>query len=283
VTARLLQQSPGRTVVVEEGGDVVCKTFSGGPTNALLRLAEAERDRLDRFSRAVNDIPGARCPRPLDVRTGDGGVAELRMERMPGLPLLGFLRGQHVEPELADTVAGIAAAGATRYVDALGEPYDDFQFDNMLFDEASRVLTFVDLGLPDGEQAPPVTASPLEATLGNLVGSTMLQSARPKWVLAARQHRQAVALCAAIVARAAATPGVPPVSAAAVRACAVAAYRRSAFKGGRAGPLWYSTVGYVVARRQVALGVKVRPPLGPGHPHPMGKRSRAVSGRANRK
>jgi hypothetical protein len=265
VTARLLQRSVGRTVVLEEGGKVVRKTFTGEEPGALLRLAEAERSRLERFADALAEVPGAGCPRPLEVRAGT--VVDLRMERAPGLPLLEVLRRRRLPDALRIRLAEIAGTAVIRYVAAVGEPYHDFQFDNMLFDGATGTVTFLDLGLPDGSHAVPCDVSPLEVTLGNLVGSTMFQSARPKWALAVRQHRQAATLCAAIVENVARAPGVR-VSGEHLQACTRAAYGRSAFKEGRAGRLWYSSVGYALARRPSMLGIRFSPPLRPPPAHP---------------
>ncbi len=280
MTERVLQRSPGRTVVVEDGGTVVRKTFSGDAPEALAALAGDEYDRLERCHAALADLAGVKSPRPLEIRAG--AVAELRMERASGLPLLALLRTRRLDSGLVAGLSALAASGAIRCVEALGEPYDDFQFDNMLLDDASGVLTFVDLGRPDRSSPPPAGASALEVTLGNLVGSTMFQSARPKWLCAVRQHRQAVRLCTAIVARAADHQGEAP-SAHGLQACAVAAYERSAFTGGWAARLWYSSVGWAVARRPEVLGVRVRPPRRPWSPQPIGSPPSAVPGRTNRK
>jgi hypothetical protein len=159
----------------------------------------------------------------------------------------------------------LGAEGLLRYVAASGEPYRDFQFDNMLYDEGTGTLAFVDLGAPPGraragcgpEQAQAV-ASALEISLGNLVGSTIFQSARPRWLLRRRQHRQAVALCAGVVGRAAAARPAE-VSPAGLQASATSAYRRSAFGGSWPKRLWYATAGRGVARRVPVLGLTVGP------------------------
>lgn len=279
MSVRRLPRPPGRTVVVEEGGGAVRKTFFGDDPRALLRLAEAEFGRLQQFHRALGDVTGAGSPRPIEIRSDPEVV--IRMERAPGRPLLDVLRHRDLAPDLVERLAAVAAAAVTRYVDALGEPYADFQFDNMLFDEASEGLTFLDLGPPDGGHPPPPGSPALELTLGNLIGSTVFQSARPRWALASRQHRQAVALCSRIVERVdrfegrALAPGD-------LHACAVAAYQRCAFKEGWAGWIWYRSVGYFLARRPRILGLRFSPPRRPRR-QASGSPSRDVPGGTNRK
>jgi hypothetical protein len=279
----VLQRSAGRTVEVEEGGGVVRKTFAGSDPERSRLQAEAEFHRLQRFSEALADVPGAACPRPLEILAGEDPV--LRMERVAGRPLLELLRATHLSPELRERIAEAAATGLARYVDALGEPYEDFQFDNMLFDAPSSTLALLDLGAPDGSSGDRCAGTPLALSLGNLVGSTMFQSARPKWLLRPLQHRQAVALCGAVVTRVAAGPA--EVLIADLVPIGRAAYKRSAFGGGWARRLWYQTVGFIVARRPEILGVTFTPPRRPdkGSPtgHPRGSDPRSVPGRTNRK
>jgi hypothetical protein len=86
----------------------------------------------------------------------------------------------------------------------------------------------------------------------------MFQSARPKWVLALRQHRQAAALCTAVVARSAGL-GVTPVSPRGLRDAALAAYARSAFEAGPVRWAWYASAGHLLARRPTILDGTLAP------------------------
>ena len=257
VEGRLLRRSPRRTVVVEGNGEVVRKTFHGGDPEVLRQLAEVECVRLSRFREALAGVPHATCPRPLGVEPGS--APSLRMERCLGLPLLSRLRAGDLDAGTMRTIAVTAASAVIAYVRDLGEPYHDFQFDNMLYDERSGVVTFLDLGLPDGGGNCPPTATALDMSLGNLVGSTMFQSARPKWMLRIRQHRQAEQLCSAVVARSA-QPGIVPVSPRGLREAALAAYARSAFQAGVMRRAWYAGAGHVLARRPTILDGTVAPP-----------------------
>ncbi|MGI8775848.1 MAG: hypothetical protein ACR2LJ_00315 [Acidimicrobiales bacterium] len=172
----------------------------------------------------------------------------IRMELVSGTPLLMLLRAEPLTGPLHDRLADAASRALVAYVDAVGEPYHDFQFDNMLYDAGSRSLVLVDFGLPDHKAVVVDDALPLVTSLGNLIGSTIFQSARPKWLLARRQHRQAVELAATIVHDVVATAGAE-IPSEVLRQRAGAAYRRSAFQAGWARTAWYSTAGYMVARR----------------------------------
>jgi len=206
----------------------------------------AEFSRLERFAAALTSHEGATCPRPIELVTGPEPA--IRMERVPGTPLLVSLRSGALGPQLHDRLATAASRALMAYVDAVGEPYHDFQFDNMLYDAGSRSLVLVDFGAPDHLVVTGDDALPLASSLGNLIGSTIFQSARPKWLLARRQHRQAVDLAATIVRRVFAAGGAE-VPTGILRDRADAAYRRCAFRGGWARTAWYETAGYMVARR----------------------------------
>ncbi len=151
----------------------------------------------------------------------------------------------------------VAARAVVTYVQTIGEPYHDFQFDNVLFDPASDSLIFVDFGLPDHKGPSPPGSTALEISLGNLLGSTVFQSARPRWVLQRRQHREAADLCTAIVDQVMMDVG-ESISMERMLVEATGAYRRSAFPGRGSRQAWYSTVGYLVGRRlrigEVAFG-----------------------------
>jgi hypothetical protein len=262
-------------VEVETGGAVIRKTFAGDDPERSWRQAEVERDRLQRFADALTDVPGVVCPRPIELLAGPPAV--LRMPRLPGRPILELLRAAGLRPSERDRIADAAATGLARYVDALGEPYEDFQFDNMLFDSASATLAFVDLGAPDDGTDGRASGPPLEVSLGNLLGSTVFQSARPKWLVHRRQHRQAADLCGAVVRRlAGAGAGL---SVEDIVPFARDAYARSAFGGGWSRRIWYGSIGYLVARRPEIAGVRFTPP----RRQPRGSAPRSVPGRTNKK
>jgi hypothetical protein len=180
------------------------------------------------------------------------------MERLAGTKMRRLLRTESVDAGLLRNLAVAVAKALVTYVEVVAEPYDDFQFDNMLFDANTSSVVFVDFGLPDHNQRGARDSSPLEISLGNLIGSTVFQTARPKWLLERRQHRQAVELCGAVVGEVVAIAN-EPVSAERLQVEARLAYRRSAFPGSWSRHAWYGTVGYLLARRIHVLGVRFGP------------------------
>jgi hypothetical protein len=241
----LLQQSSGRTVVLEPGGTTVAKTFFGAPPSLLWTLAEREFERLERFSAALQDVEGAACPRPIELV--GGSTPKIRMERASGIPLSTLLGERPFAREIHHRLVATVSRALDVYVEVLAEPYHDLHFGNMLYDPLSRTLTFVDLGLPPRSfSAPPV--SPHDASLGNLIGSTIFESARPQWLRRQRQHRQSSLLCAAIVGSFL-DAGHPGVTRRGLCEAGRAAYERYAFPGAWSRRMWYGSVGYLVAKR----------------------------------
>ena len=244
---------------MEPGGKVVRKTFSSLPPEEARRQARWEYERLHSLAAAIRDVPGAASPQPLELVSEP--VPGIRMERLRGEPLVDVLAGSVTDPGWRQALATTMVRALRAYVDAVGEPYPDFQFNNMLWDGPSRVLGLVDVGQPDRGRPLPGGTSPFEAGMANLVASTVFQSARPRWLGRRRQHRQAVALCAETVAIAMAGPdGLDPGR---LRAAARASYVREAYGGGVLASAWYGSVGYVAGRRVTAPGLK----FGPVPPH----------------
>lgn len=237
----VLSRRPGCVVTVD--GEVVRKTFTGSDPEAQLGLATRESERLNAFRAALDDVDGATCPEVLALVPGP--PPEVRMARASGQPLLRVLAGRTLAASVLSTLADVAAAALRRYVDTFGEPYEDFQFDNMLYDEASGTLTFLDFDLPEELERPATHVRPVDAAVGNLVGSTAFQSARPGWLRRRRQHRQATALCEQIVDRLVAEGSVEAHDA---MGAARAAYLRSAAAGPWFRQAWYAVAAPIVAR-----------------------------------
>ncbi len=66
------------------------------------------------------------------------------------------------------------------------EPCYDLRFQNLLYDEATAVLTFLDFGIPDRVDVR-AFCTPLEASLGNLVGSACYEMVRPARLFSPRR------------------------------------------------------------------------------------------------
>jgi hypothetical protein len=106
----------------------------------------------------------------------------------------------------------------------------------------------------------PPAASPYEATLGNLTGSTVFQSARPKYVRERTQRRQEKELCTRVLELFFGAPS-PKATPAGVAAFAREAYERCALRAALSRRVWYRSVGYVAAVRIRAGGQTFGPVL----------------------
>jgi hypothetical protein len=234
----------------------VRKTFHDGPEAARAAAARREFARLERFAAALADVPGAACPRPLELLADPPG---LRMQRAAGVDLFAFLGRHRLGAPLRERLAATMAAAIRAYVESSGEPCPDFNFNNVLYDPATGTLTFVDLGAPQDAVAPAPGLSPYEVTAGDLLGSLIFQSARPRGLRRRGRHAETAALAPAIVRALRGAEGVRLRPAELARATE-AAYRRCAFGRSRRRTAWYATAGFVLGRR-VRLGpVTVGPP-----------------------
>ena len=245
----VLQARAGCTVTLDDGGTVVTKTFHGADAAEQLRLAREEFWRLRIFSRALADVAGASCPEPLEVVPGP--PAQLRMARAPGVSLKSVLRRRRLDRRLRAGLAATAARALDVYVGAAGEPYHDFHFDNMLYDERANALAFLDLGVPERSEAPPAGASAVEISLGNLIGAVVFESVKPNELVHRRQHRQACALCADVAGGVADAHRLDPE---ALAYCARTAYARAAHHGAAHRRMWYGVFGPLVARPVIVAG-----------------------------
>jgi hypothetical protein len=240
---QVLQEGYGRCVVRETDGSTVRKTFSAGSRAERERTAAEELSRLTRFSAALVDVPGARCPMPL------GPVLEpepgYRMSWVAGEDLVDHLdRRTLPEEELAGIGRTIARA-LVAYVAAVGEPYWDLKLGNILV-SPDVDLVFVDFGPPQDHEVPPGPETPYETSVGNLLANLVFESARPRAFLHRRVHRQSAGVATALVDGL--REGGQPLREDMLLAAARREYRRSTF--GRRSPArtaWYATAGRVIA------------------------------------
>ncbi len=239
---RLLQREPGRTVTLEAGGAVVRKEFAGSTASAE---AAREHDHLERFSRALGTDGHACCPRPLEVGAGD--PAFVRMQRAPGEPLTDHLGRRRWSREEIDWLADVLAGAVQTYVDTFAEPYFDFHLRNMTYEADRGRAWFFDFGVPS--TFPPALdarlreQSPLDVSVGNLVGSTVFEATRPRTVLQRRRHRQSFLVAAAVRARLPLGPGD-------VRWVARSVWDAAVTDGDEwSAVAWYRSVGRLVGLR----------------------------------
>jgi len=187
------------------------------------------------------------------------------MERAAGVNLTGFLTRHRLDPATRVDVARTMADALGVYVNVLGEALPDFNFGNVLYDWTEGTLTFVDLGEPQdavpGRLGLGLGLSDYELSVGDLLGSIVFQSARPRYLLRRRQHVESVALAVAVVGALQAA-GRGPLRSAELMRAAGEAYRRCAFGRSISRSAWYATFGYLVGRR-ISLGERTFGPLAP--------------------
>ncbi|MDQ3432302.1 MAG: aminoglycoside phosphotransferase family protein [Actinomycetota bacterium] len=257
---RVLQSQPDRLVLLEADGETVRKTFWDGELAVREQHAIREADRLGLFREALQSTPHASCPRPIDL-VAEPDAYSVRMSLVRGLPLPLHLRTARLEADLLAHLSSTLASALLVYVETFDEPYCDFHLRNMIYEPRTGVVSFLDFGMPNRPWSPADLAalSPLEISLGNLIGSSMFESLRPRCWFRLRQHRQALALCWAVVERvsrldhAAGAAGTGDVSADGVQRAAHLAFDRAAFTGAWYRQLWYrgmnACVGLAGSRR----------------------------------
>jgi hypothetical protein len=243
---KVLQREPGRLVVLEEGGTVVRKIYSGDEPNRLYDLAAREFDRLRRFRDALSGLGGATCPQPLEIRSGASPF--IRMERAAGVSMEDYLNDKPWSPELYESVGRTLQEALPRYIQTFGEPYWDFIIRNMFFDPDRRLVTFLDFGIPESygpllEELSRYSA--LEFSLGTLAASPVFESRRPKRIIRRREHRQAFALVSVVLRRFRdAADGNLKIEE--VREAARITYALAADTGGRFRRGWYSSAARIL-------------------------------------
>ena len=242
----VIQREGDRHVRVEADGTVT-KTFAG--QNAQ-EEANREADRLRRFRAALDGVDGATCPALLHV---DGPPWRVNMARVPGVALSDRLAGSLLTDAELGAIAAVLAAGVTCYVRTFAEPYYDFHLRNVVSDAATNTLAFVDFGVPaELEGALPMLDGhdPLEVSLGNLVGSTVFEAARPRSVRLPRANRaQSFHLAREVVDSFMGST----VTSSGVAAVARLSYRQSARRGSLPRRLWYLARGDLAGQASRAI------------------------------
>lgn len=244
-------------VSLESGGEAVRKTFIGTDPDALMALATREHDRLSRFSAALDEIPGARCPRSLGV--SGGPHPSVRMTRAEGVPLSERL-GLPLDDQEIGWLTRVLSDGLRAYVETFGEPYYDFHFRNMLYDVPRREIAFLDFGVPDhlvSARSEVDRLSPVDVSLGNLYGSSLFEAVRPRNLHRLRQNRSTVLLATSVVETlldgSRWPAGAIPPSRAGLRQATAIVYRQSASWGPRSHRLWYRLFPRRLGRGQQRL------------------------------
>jgi hypothetical protein len=258
---QVLQQEPGRTVALEDGGLIVRKTFHGADRAQLAQMAAREIDRMARFREALDGIDSATCPRPVEL--GGGPEPFLRMERARGVPMQDHLASEPWDRARYDRVGHVLREALTRYVETFGEPYWDFILRNMFYDPGRDLVTFLDFGVPT-IYLPALDRlarhAPMEVSLGGLVASAVFESARPRRMRRRLEHRQAATLAAVVLERCLAASDGLPLSRAGVHTVAFTTYGLAAAGGGWGRRQWYRWYGATLGRQSDKLERLCRQP-----------------------
>ena len=170
-------------VEIDEVNRLVTKTYLHPDRKTAIHNVQREVAYASRFSEALAEFEGVACPKVIawELSTPPRVVMEL----CPGKSLSDFLWRMDGDDARIAGISGRIQVGLEVYTRLFDEPYYDFCFNNMLFDEDSGLVTFLDFVIP----VKPVncgTETPLEASLGWLVGCACYTVARPVHLLSPR-------------------------------------------------------------------------------------------------
>jgi hypothetical protein len=240
-------------VEIDEIKRTVTKTYPYLEHEIAVQKVKRELSHASRFLDALSHIEGVSCPRVLAWNLG--APPRIVMRLCAGEPLSTFLCRIGKRDPRAIEIAMKIHKGLTIYARVFEAPYYDLCFQNILYDEATAVLTFLDFGIP-GRVDVRTLCPPLEASLGNLVGSACYEMVRP-----ARLFSPKVGYLQ--VMRAVVAAFENQVSGRRVDTLARAAFVRLTDSGRAARRNYYKTAGIVVSNlylRQVKLGSALRSP-----------------------
>jgi putative peptidoglycan lipid II flippase len=239
--------APDLTSAIEFEADApVARKYFTGPDAAARATYEFER--MNAFADALAGHGRLDAARGIEVV--EGPRPTLRMSRLAGIALTEHLARTKLTADDVAMIAGALHDGLTSYTTTTGEPYYDFHLRNCVHDAPTKRFGLIDFGVPE-HFAGAELGSALEVSLGNLVGSTVFEAARPYQLLRRRQRAQTLRVCAAVLASFQPGTDGDPTWAGIERAARVT-WDRCAAKGGRVRRLWYRTAGYVLARRAAA-------------------------------
>lgn len=182
--------NPSRTVLgcdgaveIYEVSRRVTKTYLHPDHETAIHNVRREVAYASRFSEALADFEGVTCPKIISWALSS--PPRVVMELCPGKPLSDFLWRIDGDDARIASISSRIQVGLEVYTRLFDEPYYDFCFNNMLFDEDSGLVTLVDFVIP----VRPVnggTETPLEASLGWLVGCACYAVARPAYLFSSK-------------------------------------------------------------------------------------------------
>ncbi len=243
---RIIQGHDG-PIEINEAKRTVTKTYRLVAHEAGVRMVEREVSHATRLRQVLAHHDGLDCPRVL---AWDLSVPpRITLELCAGEPLSSLLGRVGRRDARSTDIAAKIHDGLEIYARLFEEPYYDLCFRNILYDEATRVLTFLDFDIPSRSDENS-RGSALEMSLGNLVGWACYDMVRPSQLLAPKPGYLKV-----MRATLAAFEG--QVSRPRVRALARATFMRLTEAGSTARRSYYRTAGTVVAAlymKYVGLG-----------------------------
>jgi hypothetical protein len=163
-------------VQIDASRGLATKTYLHPHAETAIGNARREVDYSARFYEALAGIRGIACPRI--IACDFSMPPRIVMERCPGMPLLDFLSRVGARDRRIPYISSRIRLGLEIYTRLFGEPYYDFCFNNMLFDEDGGTVAFLDFVIPQGSLDAGQN-TPLEASLGWLVGCTCYEMVRP--------------------------------------------------------------------------------------------------------
>jgi serine/threonine protein kinase len=189
-TQDLVGRGGEATVHLDRARRSVTKIYSSADFEAARRAAAREYRILGIVHQALRDVPGVASPKPIALHESPPGVS---MQYHDGLPLARHLARRRLDAIEVARIAGALALGLRAYVHATGEAYYDFSLQNALIDSAAGEIVLVDFGVPQAQGAQQIHHDPVLASVGNFLGWSLYELARPANLrerLARRQYLQ---------------------------------------------------------------------------------------------
>ena len=179
---RVIQGHDG-PVLIDEAKGTVTKIYLRCSHEEGVRKAEREVYCAARLRESLSRVDGVSCPQIIASELSV--PPRVVMQLCPGEMLSSYLR--RVGPR-DGRIAGIAQRihdGLEIYARLFEEPEYDCCFQNLLYDESSGVLTFLDFGLAPAIGGP--EGSAFERILGKLVGWAFFDLVRPSHLFLPKQ------------------------------------------------------------------------------------------------
>jgi hypothetical protein len=226
-------------VQIDASRSTVTKTYLSSNRAIAIANAQREVEYASRFYEALAGVPGVACPRI--IASHYSMPPRVVMEQCPGKPLLHFLRHVGADDPRIPQIARRIRLGLEIYTQLFEEPYYDFCFNNMLFNESDGTIVFLDFVIPRGAYDYG-QATPIEASLGWLVGCTCYELVRPT-ILASSSNEAYLELMRSVVSE---FNGKVRIDLLAARARHAAEQMYDG--GGRLRRQYYRTVGWFFTR-----------------------------------